>query len=169
MPRPDLTEWHTGTGLILSKTQFPCRTLVACPKRSQASPRGCCVPKSHRERCLKADVRVTALCTGRTMGGGLEDVWSWGGGGCDPPVEMALAVSGGRAASSHTRNAVTRTNFHATQHPCHSDQEEPDDDDDDDDDDDGLEDATGAPVGRSSSSEILHTTTALHAAWVRTP
>ena len=30
MPRADLTEWHTGTGLILSETQFPCRTLVAC-------------------------------------------------------------------------------------------------------------------------------------------
>ena len=30
MPRAVLTEWHTGTVLILSETHFPSRTLVAC-------------------------------------------------------------------------------------------------------------------------------------------
>ena len=30
MPTADLTEWHTGTGLILREPQFACRTLGAC-------------------------------------------------------------------------------------------------------------------------------------------
>ena len=30
MPRADLTEWYTGTGLILRESQFACRTLGAC-------------------------------------------------------------------------------------------------------------------------------------------
>ena len=40
MPRADLTEWHTGTGLIPGESRFPCRTLVACllPTFEQHTP-----------------------------------------------------------------------------------------------------------------------------------
>ena len=56
MPRADLTEWQTGTGLMLSAPQFPCRTPVA----RLVSPHP--YPRQTVERPLAR--------TGQTAGGG---------------------------------------------------------------------------------------------------